>query len=114
MFTYFLGLAHRGGWRRLREESCALRERGLAQGTWANKICHLKAYVSFTCYYGVQDFPVQLPVLLRFIALLARGPYAYRSATNIIGSLKWFSALLDPSSDKVFGAVLVTVSLLAS
>ena len=92
-------------------ESCALRERGLAQGTWANKVSHLRAYVSFTCYYGVQAFPVQLGVLLRFIALLARGSYAFRSATNLIGSLKWFSLMLDPSSEKTFDAVLVAVSL---
>ena len=92
-------------------ESCALRERGLAQGTWANKISHLRAYICFTCYYGVQAFPVQLGVLLRFIALLARGPYASRSATNMIGSLKWFSMLLDPASEKTFEAVLVSVSL---
>ena len=104
-------MAHRGSWRRLREESCALRERGLAQGTWANKISHLKAYITFTSYYGAKDFLVQLPVLLRFMALLARGTYAYRSATNMLGSLRWFSALLDPSSDKVFNAALVSVSM---
>ena len=50
-------------------------------------------------------------MLLRYIALLARGPYAFRSATNMIGSLKWFSLLLDPSSEKTFEAVLVAVSL---
>ena len=72
---------------------------------------HLKSYISSTCYYGVQAFPVRLGVLLRFLALLARGPYAYRSATNMIGSLKWFSLLLDPSSEKTFDAVLVAVSL---
>ena len=48
---------------------------------------------------------------MRFIALLARGPYAFRSATNMIGSLKWFSLLLDPSSAKTFDAVLVAVSM---
>lgn len=111
MLPCFSDLAHRGSWRRLRDESCALRERGLAQGTWANKISHLKAYISFTCYFGVQDFPVQVAVLLRFIALLARGPYAFRSATNMLGSLRWFSALLDPSSDKTFDAALVLVSM---
>ena len=52
-----------------------------------------------------------LGVLLRFIALLARGPYAARSATNMVGSLKWFSVLLDPSSAKTFDAVLVAASL---
>lgn len=111
MLPCISGLVHRGSWSRLQEESCALRQRGLARGTWANKISHLKAYISFTCYYGVQDFPVLLGVLLRFIALLARGPYAFRSATNMIGSLRWFSALLDPSSDKTFDAVLVAVSM---
>lgn len=69
------------------------------------------ANISFTCYYVVQDFPVLLGVLLRFIALLSRGPYAFRSATNMIGSLKWFSMMLDPSSVKFFNAVLVAVSL---
>ena len=36
---------------------------------------------------------------------------AYKSASNLIGSIKWFASLLDPSSEKVFDAVLVTVSL---
>ena len=104
-------MTHRRSWQSLRVESCALREKGLAQGTWANKVSHLRAFISFTCYYGVEAFPVQLGVLLRFIALLARGSFAYRSATNLIGSLKWFSLLLDPSSEKIFDAVLVAVSL---
>ena len=92
-------------------ESCGLRERGLASGTWANKISHLSSYVIFTSYYGVPDFPILLGVLLRFIALLSRGPYAYSSACNIIGSLKWWSNLLDPPSAKVFDSVLVTSTI---
>ena len=36
---------------------------------------------------------------------------AFKSASNLIGSIKWFASLLDPSSEKVFDAVLVTVSL---
>ena len=108
---YIPGLIHRSSWQKLKLESCALRERGLAQGTWANRVSHLRTYITFTVYYDVQPFPVLLGVLLRFIALLARGPYAFRSATNLIGSLKWFSLLLDPSSDKVFDAVLVAVSM---
>ena len=85
-----------------------MRERGLADGTWANKISHLRAYITFTSYFGVPDFPVHLGVLLRFIALLARGPYASRSATNMIGSLRWFAHFLDPPSVKTFDAVLVS------
>ena len=108
---YFAGVFHSRSWKRLQVESCALRERGLADGTWANRVSHLRSYVDFTTYYGVQDFPVLLGVLLRFIALLGRGPYAYRSATNLIGSIKWFSSFLDPLSDKVFESVLVTASL---
>ena len=108
---FFTGLAHRNSWWRLRVESCALRERGLAQGTWTNKVSHLNSYICFTTYYGVQDFPVLLGVLLRFIALLGRGSHAYNSATNIIGSVKFFASVLDPSSTKVFDAVLVSASL---
>ena len=92
-------------------ESCALRERGLARGSWQNKVSHLRQYITFTVYYGVPDFPVHLGILLRFIALLGRGSYAYRSATNLISSLKWFAHLLDPPSVKSFEAVLVSVSL---
>ena len=92
-------------------ESCALRERGLAQGTWQNKVSHLRQYITFTTYYGVPDFPVHLGILLRFIALLGRGSCAYRSATNLISSIKWFAHLLDPPSVKTFEAVLVSVSL---
>ena len=102
---------NRRGWKRLQVESCSLREKGLADGTWANKVSHLRSYITFTTYYGAPDFPVLLGVLLRFIAFLARGPYAYRSATNMIGSLKWFSNFLDPSSVKTFDAVLVTSTI---
>ena len=101
---------HSGSWRRLKLESCALRERGLAQGTWANRVSHLRSYTSFSIYFGVQDFPVLLGVLLRFIALLGRGPYAFKSAINIIGSLRWFSSILDSSSEKAFEAVLVSAT----
>ena len=92
-------------------ESCALRERGLAQGTWANKVSHLKAYIAFTTYYGVKDFPVLPGVLLRFIALLGRGSHAYNSASNIIGSVKFFALVLDPSSAPVFEKILVKASM---
>ena len=88
-----------------------MRERGLADGTWSNKISHLRAYIVFTSYFGVPDFPVHLGVLLRFIALLSRGPYAYRSAANMIGSLRWFSSFLDPPSVKTFDAVLVSSTI---
>ena len=98
-------------WRRLQAESCSLRERGLSNGTWANRVSHLRAYISFTTYYDVADFPIHLGVLLRYIALLARGPYAYGSAANMIGSLRWFTRLLDPNSEKIFETVLVSASL---
>ena len=111
MLTHFTDHALWLSWRRLQDESCALRERGLSNGTWANRVSHLRAYVSFTTYYGVEDFPLQLGVLLRFIALLARGPYAYGSAANMLGSLRWFTRLLDPNSEKIFESVLVSASL---
>ena len=111
-YTYhFPGLTHKDTWRRLQLESCALRERGLCQGTWANKVSHLCLYTNFTIYFGVPDFPVHLGVLLRFVAFLGRAPMAYNSATNIVSSVKWFANMLDPPSVKVFDAVLVSVSL---
>ena len=88
--TRFPDLVLSNSWWKLRVESCALRERGLAHGTWANKVSHLKAYISFTTVFGVQDFPVHLGVLLRFIALLGRGSHTAKSASNIIGSVKFF------------------------
>lgn len=109
--AYFTGLVHRGSWHRLRSESCVLRERGLAHGTWANKVSHLRTYITFTTYFGVPDFPVHLGVLLRFIALLGRGSLAYKSAVNMLGSIKWFASLLDPPSTKVFDAVLIAISM---
>ena len=110
-FPLFPGIRHSNSWWRLRVEICALREQGLARGTWANKVSHLSSYVSFTTYFNVQDFPVLLGVLLRFIALLGRGSLAYNSASNIIGSLKYFAHVLDPSATKVFDAALVSASL---
>ena len=65
----------------------------------------------FTAYFGVPDFPVHLSVLLRFIPFLGRDLVAYKYASNIIASVRWFASLLDPSSTKVFDAVLVTASL---
>ena len=109
--VFFTGLTHVSSWNRLRAESCALRERGLARGTWANKVSHLRSYVAFTTYFGVPDFPVLLGVLLRFIAFLGRGSHAYKSATNIIGTIKWFASFLDPPSTSTFDAVLVSASL---
>ena len=105
---YFAGAAHRNNWRRLRAECCALRERGLSKGTWANKISHLRTYLTFTTYFEVQDFPIQLGVLLRFIAFLGKGTHAYESVINILGSIKWFTSLLDPPSTKLFDAVMVS------
>ncbi|CAL4225616.1 unnamed protein product [Meganyctiphanes norvegica] len=90
------GLKHRSCWRQLQAESCALRERGLASGSWANKQSHLRSYIYFTSYFGVQDFPVLLGVLLRYISFLGRSPITFKSASNMIGSVKWFCALLDP------------------
>ena len=107
----FAGPALIASWQRLRLESCALRERGLAQGTWANKVSHLRSYLAFTTYFGVPDFPVHLGVLLRYIAFLGRGQLSYKSATNLIGSIKWFNSILAPHSAKTFDAVLVLASL---
>ena len=87
------------------------REKGRAKGTWNNKVCHLRHYLNFTYYYGVPDFPVHLGILLRFIALLGRGPLAFSSAQNIISSLRWFASMIDPPSVKVFNSVLLSVSL---
>ena len=106
----FSGITHVKSWRKLELESCALRERGLARGTWANKVSHLRSYVTFTTYFNVPDFPVHLCVLLRFIAFLG-SPLAKDYAASMISSVKWFALLLDPSSAKVFDAVLVSVSL---
>ena len=83
-------------------------QKGLTDGTWANKVNHLRSYITFTSYFGVADFPVLHGVLLRFIALLGRGPYAYSSATNMLGSLRWFANFLDPPSVKIFDTVLVS------
>ena len=92
-------------------ESCALRERAAALGSWGNRVSHLRQYVTFTTYFGVPDFPLHLGILLRFIALLGRGPLAYSSAVNILSSLKWFAAILDPLSEKVCSAVLVSITM---
>lgn len=109
--SYFAGVAHRNSWQRLRAESCALRERGLAHGTWANKVSHLRTYLTFTTYFSVQDFPIDLTVLLRFIAFIGRGTHAYKSTTNLLGSIKWFASVLDPPSSKLFDSVMVKASM---
>ena len=101
------GLAHKNSWWKLREESCAQRKRGLAHGTWCNKISHLKSYICFTTFYGVQDFPIRSGVLLRFIAILGRGSHSYESAANIISSVKYFASVLDPPSTQLFEKVVV-------
>ena len=108
---FFTGVKHKGSWRRLQAESCALRERGLTQGTWANKVSHLRTYIAFTIYYGVPDFPIHLAILLRFIAFLGRGSLAQNYASNIVSSVKWFASILDPPSVKIFDAVLVSVTM---
>ena len=102
---------HKRTWKRLQAESCALRERGLAQGTWNNKVSHLRTYVTFTTYFNVPDFPVDLGVVLRFIAFMGRSPLSHNYVFNIVSSVKWFASLLDPSSVEVFEKVLVSASL---
>ena len=111
MLPFISDTKHGGSWRRLQEESCALRERGLALGTWENKVSHLRTYIAFTTYYGVPDFPVHLGILLRFIALLGRGSLSPRYASNIVSSVKWFTNILDPPSVKIFDSVLVISTL---
>ena len=92
-------------------ESCAIHERGRSKGTWANKVSHLRQFVLFTTYFGVQDFPVHLGILLRFIACLGRSPLAYQYAYNIVSSVNWFATILDSPSVKTFDSVLVLESL---
>ena len=111
IWLYIPGVFHKASWRKLQEESCAIRERGIAKGTWANRVSNLRAYLSFTTYFGVPDFPVHLSVILRFIALLGRSHIVYKYASDIISSIKWFARLLDPPSVKIFDTVLVSVSL---
>ena len=59
----------------------------------------------------MRDFPIHLGVLLRYIAFLGRGSYAAKSASNILGSLKFFSDVLCPSESDAFDSVLVAASL---
>ena len=92
-------------------ESCALRFKGQPEGTWQNKVSHLRQYISFCTFYDVDDFPIKLGTLLRFLALLGRGPLAFGSATNILASLKYFTAFLDPSSLRAFESILVVSSV---
>ena len=91
--------------------SCDLRERALAQGSWQNRVSHLRSYISFTIFFNVEDFPLHLGVLIRFISLLSRGPGSYDSACNMISSLKYFTEFLDPPSVKLFDSVYVSASL---
>ena len=56
----FTGMLHQGSWDRLKAESCALRYKGQAKGSWDNKVSYLKQFISFCCYYDVADFPLQL------------------------------------------------------
>ena len=107
----FAGLSHRGTWRNLRLESCALRQQAFASGTWSNKESHLKQYEAFCIYHGAPDFPVLPGVLLRFIALLGRGKGSYTSAANTISSLKWVASQIDIDSVKVFNSPFVSSSL---
>lgn len=65
----------------------------------------------FTSYFGVPDFPIHLEVLLRFLAILGRGAGASSSASNVISSLKWFTAILHLPSLKVFDTVMVSVTM---
>ena len=104
-------MTHKTSWWKLRAESCALREKGFAHGTWCNRVSHLKSYLYFTTFYGVQDFPVSLGVLLRFTAMLARGSLSYESAANIISSVKFFNSVLAPSSAEVFEKVYFQASM---
>ena len=92
-------------------ESYTLRERGRSRGTWANKVSHLRQFILFTTFFEVQDFPVHLGVLLRFLAFLGRSPITFQYASNIVSSLKWFSVMLEPASEKTFDSLLVSVSL---
>ena len=111
ILPYFPDPSLINAWWILRVESCALRERGLAHGTWANKVSHLKSFISFTTFFGVQDFPIQQGVLLRFIALLGRSSYSSKSVANIISSLKFFASILCPKELRVFDSVLVASAL---
>ena len=111
MYCCFSGIAHKGSWRKLQAESCAIRERGRSQGTWSNKVSHLRQYILFTVYFGVQDFPLHLGIILRFIAYLGKSSLAYQYASNILSSIKWFAKILDPLSVKIFDSVLVSESL---
>ena len=108
---YFTGIKHMNSWQRLRAESCALRERGLSHGSWANRVSHLRTYLTFTTYFGVEDFPLDPGVLLRFIAFLGRGSHTYESVINLLGSIKYFASILDPPACKHFETVQVTASL---
>ena len=111
IFSLIPDVTHKNSWRKLRVESCALREKGVAQGTWSNRVSHLKSYIYFTTFYGVQDFPVSLGVLLRFTAMLARGSLSYESAANIISSVKFFNSVLAPSSAEVFEKIYFQASM---
>ena len=92
-------------------ESCALRFKGQAEGTWGNKVSHLSHFICFCEYYGVQDFPLQLGTLLRFIAILARTSLAFGTANNILGSVRYFTSFLDPSSVNLFSSILVSAEI---
>ena len=71
----------------------------------------MRGFIYFCCHFNVPDFPLELGILLRYLAFLGRGPNVYNSASNIVSSLRWFCKFLDPPSASVFDSPYVVAAL---
>ena len=57
MPCFLFSVIHKASWRQLQVESCALRERAAAMGSWGNRVSHLRQYITFTTYlYSNRSF----------------------------------------------------------
>ena len=79
---------------RLRASAVQRTKHAFRPGTMANRICHLKVYIGFCCYYKSTDFPATHTTLMCFIEFLLRSMRAPASVRNCLASVRFAHAML--------------------
>ena len=76
------------GLEQLRRRAQARQAHAFAPGTRSNQISHVRTFLSFTVFFGLQDFPASTDRLLLFLEFLTLTYTSPKAVSNVLASVK--------------------------
>ena len=78
------------GLQQLQRRARRRQDLAFAPGTRANHFSHLRLFLLFTAFYGLQDFPAAVGTLILFVEFLTLSYSSVKAVSNALASVKFF------------------------